>query len=396
MPCSLSRTARSEPPRVLAGAPYSDYQRSIIAATRDCLDQQNIPFELITHSAELLTRGPHGCLLVVYTEDHYLSGYEKLAAHLSAREQPSLILTAVCNAEADFTGRNARVRFLHYGGDMLFQMRQYPELPPQRWKNPAAGAHWISLTSIPRLHRVLAACCLLGQDLGHRGSATNRGLLRISPHGVAGFRTWRDYHEATAPEIRLSASPSQERVLQAGFARLKECSHGGQPQGFPYRGLQGLDNAGNFARDLRGLYADSLVEIVNETTFFTKGVFVTEKFLNSVYGSKLPIVLSTPGTVEYLRANGFDMCDDSIDHGYDTVHDPLQRIFAAIQLNLDLLTDPVRARRCWEDCLPRLEKNYQFARHDMYRHFRLQFVRDLRASVTALGLSGVAPDSIVW
>lgn len=376
---------------------YKDYHLQVISETKKVLSQRDIEFELM--DLDVLLMRPRlaversvGKLLVIWSEDFLHSAVTTDHESISAVEilgslkdtGPVLWLTAVDCADLDFGTMPDNVRFLHYGSDMLFQMLEYPKIAPQREKNPESTQWWISLNHAPRPARIITACCLMGMGLGHRASS---GLLKISDFPITNYDQWLGY---LSDQFRgdITYSPDQSQVLQQGFQAFKAMSHGGQDCGNIYRGLEALDNAGNFDRNLRRLYQNSLVEIVNETTFFSRGIFVTEKFLNSVYGYNLPIVMSTAGTVGYLRDHGFDMFDDVIDHGYDLVADPIQRIFTAVESNLRLLTDRDHAQQCWQLCQSRLDQNFILARDQMYDHFLQKFREDLsRLLDKDLGLS---------
>lgn len=286
-----------------------------------------------------------------------------------------LFLTAMHNFELDFPNCPKNVSILHWCHDMMFQMNEYRNLRPQKEKNPDMSTFWISLTHGPRTHRVLTAAYLLGRNLGLApGLGPETGLLRISPWTTLEHQTWQDYSKVAKRIVPHNLDQSRQKILQEGFVKLQQCRNGGQPLGDPYTGhTESCDNARNFRESLHSMYHNSLIEIVNETTFFNKAIFLTEKFLNSVYGYNLPIVLSNQGAVEYLRQHGFDMFDDVIDHSYDTIADPLLRICTAIDSNFELLSNRDLAWAAWNKCQSRLDNNYLHARDHMYDMFADEF-----------------------
>lgn len=365
---------------------YGDYFHKVLQIVNNVLHDRNICFDLVTEKDQIDTNS--NCLLVVWSRDWMENGqikdtagklWDQFVDKLSSLNSPVIWLTAVDQAHLDFANIGTNIKFLHCGGDIMAQMKEYPLIAPQREKSfdTKYVSHWISLSSAAHVHRILAACCLLGHDLGNQDLPENRGLLRISNHPIIGYESVNEYVRNFTSDS-ISWNQSQQQVLQDGFVKLQKVLNGGQPEADPYHGLIGLDNASNFDRSLRFLYLNSMVEIVNETTFFTKGIFVTEKFQNSVYGFNLPIILSNAGTVAYLRSHGFDMFDDIIDHGYDEIQDPIGRIFAAIEKNLRLLQDFDHTKRCYKHCLPRLEQNYQYIRQGMYDHFLQHFRQNLQ------------------
>lgn len=363
---------------------YNQYHRVIWQMVQESLDQRKLVFRFVNFAPGMQGELPDTpcALTVIWSEDHLgwrqreRDRYSSILRGLADQYQHILLLTAVDSHDLDFDLSNTNVTFLHYGGDIMFQSEQYPKVRPQREKNLNPNYHWISLSHDPRPHRILAACCLLGHGLGDQTVNQNHGLLRISNYSIKDFQTWQQYLRSDQFDPGPT-SPEQDRLLQYGFDRLLDLRNGGQPDCSIYDGAIGLDNAGNFDKKLRLLYENTLVEIVNETVFFQHGIFVTEKFQNSVYAFNLPIILAAPGTVDYLRSHGFDMFDDVVNHEYDRICDPLQRIFQAVESNFRLLTDPDHARECWQHCLPRLENNYQYARSKMYQHFQNKFRLDL-------------------
>jgi hypothetical protein len=81
--------------------------------------------------------------------------------------------------------------------------------------------------------------------------------------------------------------------------------------------------------------------VVTETEMEGPGlVRLTEKTLKAL-GSGLPfVVFGNAGVIEGLRALGFDVFDDLLDHGYDALADPAARFAAAEAATLRFLARP--------------------------------------------------------
>jgi hypothetical protein len=92
---------------------------------------------------------------------------------------------------------------------------------------------------------------------------------------------------------------------------------------------------------------------------------LTEKTAHSFYGCNFPIILSGAGAVAHLRGLGLDMFDDVVDHSYDQIHNPFDRIVTAVDSNRRLLTDPDYAKQSWAQCRSRFERNVEVMR-DIY------------------------------
>ena len=368
------------------GLLYSDYHARVINTLHEVLTEHGIGYDLMHIHGNIDPDSDR--LLVVWSHDSLSSRetaelgkqqtLQQIMDQLCALDRPVIWLTDIDQAHLDFDITGTNLCFLHYGGWMMCEMA-YRLMAPQREKmlDPDSMGRWVSLSRGAPTHRILAACCLLGQGLGDQTSPENRGLLRISNYPVAQYQSLAQYvRDSTTVDIAWN--PDQEEILHSGLHKLQQGMNGGQPASNIYEFI-GINNAANFDRSMRLLYQHSMIEILNEVTFFSKGIFVTEKFLNSVYGFNLPIVLANPGYVSYLRGHGFNMFDDVIDHDYDHIADPVDRIFAAVQSNRRLLTDFDYARRCYQHCLPALEQNYQYATQGMYDHFLDHFRQNLKA-----------------
>jgi len=82
-----------------------------------------------------------------------------------------------------------------------------------------------------------------------------------------------------------------------------------------------------------------------------------------VYGCNLPIILSGTGAVAHLRELGFDMFDDIIDHSYDYIPNPFDRIIHAVKDNHRLLADCDYAKQTWICCQERFHDNIVVAKN---------------------------------
>jgi hypothetical protein len=128
-------------------------------------------------------------------------------------------------------------------------------------------------------------------------------------------------------------------------------------------GQGATDNAGNFENRLRAMYQDSFVEIVSESVFAAPSFMITEKTAHSFYGCNFPIILGGCGIISHLRELGLDMFDDVVDHSYDTIANPFDRIVAAIELNRTLLLDTEHAKSQWKRCRSRFISNVDTIRN---------------------------------
>ena len=122
-------------------------------------------------------------------------------------------------------------------------------------------------------------------------------------------------------------------------------------------GVKQNDNIGNFNNRLRPMYRNSFVEIVTESTFVEPSFSITEKTAHSFFGCNFPIILGGCGIIAHLRDLGLDVFDDVVDHSYDQIANPFDRIVSAIESNRRLLLDPDHAKQSWIQCQPRFKHN---------------------------------------
>lgn len=245
------------------------------------------------------------------------------------------------------------------GGDWLNQIRDYESLSPVDTKNFNRSSAFISLSRGPRTHRIILTSYLYGTGLYRSGEVTFMG------------RHYCDFPDSTEP-LLLSTCPWDFSTVSAdcradifkGYDLLLVNTLGVRELGsyYIYETIGENNNIGNFNNNLRPMYANSFVEIVNETTFSDPVLLLTEKTMHCFAAFNFPILISTPGTVGFLRHLGFDMFDDVITHRYDHVTDSINRITTAISDNYEILSNSELAKKKWKECLPRFEKNWEIVK----------------------------------
>ena len=116
-------------------------------------------------------------------------------------------------------------------------------------------------------------------------------------------------------------------------------------------------------------YYDSVFNIVTESFISADDIFLTEKIFKPIIWHQPFIIIGNPGSIEFLRTDGFDVFDDIIDHSYDNIIEIPER-FEYIKKEIIRLCDiPISD---WVEILyrilPRLRKNYSLFRSASSRH----------------------------
>lgn len=101
---------------------------------------------------------------------------------------------------------------------------------------------------------------------------------------------------------------------------------------------------------LENLYNQTCGSVVTESL---GGTSITEKTIHAFLALHPIIMIGHPGTVQYLRTQGFDMFDDLIDHSYDTIIEYKERTDSAMEKNWKIIEQGINRK----DIQDRLLKN---------------------------------------
>jgi len=269
-----------------------------------------------------------------------------------------LVFSTIINFASDFEHLH-NVRVEYWGPDFIRDTRNTHLLySPAPTKNFKFDYHWMILCRSMREHRVLAMLYLLGKNLH------STGIIRASvPKKLQANNSISDYLSMAWQEHLVNEVNNSPRsdIYQAGFDKIIQNlprNFEGFKSNHPDDDLawNGNDNGQNF-NCLRSVYQNSLVEIIVETIFFHHNGLVSEKFANSVYGYNFFIALASAGYVKHLRQLGFDVFDDVINHSYDQIENPYDRLATAIESNLKILQDKQFANQQWTNCRLRMQSN---------------------------------------
>jgi hypothetical protein len=275
-----------------------------------------------------------------------------------------IILTSLENLHLE-PMQSTNVQIVPWGGDLVNQIDQYKKLEPVLNKNFSSAQHAISLNRNRRDHRVVCMSYLFGKNL--ETSTYISFLIKSKTPNISS-----DFLDIM-PWV-FDASPDHDRIRQLlidGYKKLLDCETLTVDPYKIYDESTPNDNFSNFNNSLRGKYENSFVEIVSESSFDAPGYMLTEKTMHVFYGCNFPILLSGCGAVQHLREVGFDMFDDIVDHGYDNMANPIDRIAYAIDWNERLLTDADYAKSLWQANQHRFVKNVEVAKNiDAYYRTR--------------------------
>jgi hypothetical protein len=250
------------------------------------------------------------------------------------------------------------LHIIPWGGDWVNQRAGYLKLDPVLNKNFNSKKHFINLNRHARDHRIVTISYLFGSGIAESGVITYLG----GPN--------ENRSTALLDRIYWQFGPDHDDIktkILSGFDLMRTTLEIPSDTFDIYHvyGVEHNDNIGNFENRLRALYQDSFVEIVSESSFTPSSFMLTEKTAHCFYGCNFPIILGGSGAVAHLRELGLDMFDDVVDHAYDQISNPFDRIVTAIESNRRLLTNADYAKQSWTDCRSRFERNIDLVR-DIY------------------------------
>lgn len=256
------------------------------------------------------------------------------------------------------------VKIIHMGGDIVNQHLDYKKLNPIIDKNFNSKYNFISLNRNFRIQRLVLLCLLFHFDLQNLGliSCMFNKKLKEYEHHLA---------DVVNPDIR--------EKLFLGFDKLINYNDFISDNFEIYKNLAN-DNASNFQNRLKDLYKNTFLEIVSETTFFEECFLITEKTANCFLGCNFPIILNSKGSVNFLRTIGFDMFDDVINHDYDNIDNPFERMYYAINDNKEILMDSAKIKKLWIKNIDRFKQNVNCLKTTMYDFYSNRFKQELTAA----------------
>ena len=114
-------------------------------------------------------------------------------------------------------------------------------------------------------------------------------------------------------------------------------------------------------------YRSCAIEVVLETLFDDSRNHLTEKILRPIACEQPFILVSTPGSLEYLRSYGFKTFGKLIDESYDLIKDPVDRLNAIVGVMQHIANMTVEHKTAL------FQKMSKITRHNQKRFFSAEF-----------------------
>jgi hypothetical protein len=279
--------------------------------------------------------------------------------------------------QLDLSLNEPNLHIIPWGGDWINQRTGYTKLSPVLNKNFNSKKTFVNLNRHARDHRIITMSYLFGSGVAETGTITYLGGPNENRSTPLLDRIYWEFG-SEHNEIKTK--------ILAGFDLMRSSLNTPSDPFDIYHvyGGEQNDNIGNFENRLRSMYQDSFVEIVSESSFTPNSFMLTEKTAHSFYGCNFPIILSGAGAVAHLRDMGLDVFDDVVDHSYDQIANPFDRIVNAIESNRRLLTDTDYAKQSWNTCRSRFKRNVAVMR-DIYSWYEQRTRKKFAETLELIG-----------
>ena len=265
---------------------------------------------------------------------------------------------------------NENLIIIPWGGDITNQRFTYKSINPITIKNFASNYTYVSFNRNPRAGRFYSLSLMFGLGLEKYGLISC--MFQEQARSADQHFGWK--FTSDQQPIKYTITKGVEKLANATLP-LTDTSNIYEKAGWN-------NNARNFSDVLSTYYKDAFIEIINETSYVEKCFLATEKTSNSILGCCFPIWLSSPGTVKFYREIGMDVFDDIIDHSYDSIENPIDRMNAAITNNIALLTDPELAKALWKKNIIRFLKNVNFIKTTLFDFYQNRAVNQFNEVLT--------------
>ena len=264
----------------------------------------------------------------------------------------------------------ANLHAICIGGDILIEFDDYKNLDLVLEKQ-IQNKHVICLNNYPRPHRVGTVLYLLYKELD---KFCNMSFISKALREKLDVHELKFYDTATCLDWIYFTDLNLKEDLEKITYRLRTYN-------FLQEEVWSADTdrqlSHNFKHRLARQYESSIVEIITESTCYESTLNLTEKYSNSIYGCNFPILISSQGTVAYLRELGFDVFDDIIDHSYDSEINPFYRLKKAIDLNEKIISDKEFAYSLWQNNKDRFLNNKLFLENKFYKIIKQKREKEL-------------------
>ena len=162
--------------------------------------------------------------------------------------------------------------------------------------------HFVSLTRLPKKHRIIATIRLLEKNLEKHG-----------------------YISCGCDSTNNELSLNNYNIIPKKFIDRFPMYIDGVIEQYSHKQTDAINEK------INGAFINLVLETGFEDNIAWNVPVITEKSAKPFFWGQVPIFVSYHNTIPYIRKLGFDLFDDIIDHSYDNEINPTKRIFMAVK-----------------------------------------------------------------
>jgi hypothetical protein len=245
-------------------------------------------------------------------------------------------------------------------------------------KNHDSKKKWVLFNNTPRIYRIVGLCYVLSKHID------NLGHISVSDHVFGKIQNHKKIYSFVKNVFQFDIDTMLK--LNSGYNRLKNNSF--EKTSIPFSSYYlfrlkpwipdisaeerlkiinddtsnfkndyNNDNLDNYNNNIIKLYEDVKLELLSGGHFSEPTPCFSEKEYQCFYGRNFFIYLNSPRSIQWLRKWGFDVFDDVVNHDYDLIEDPSERMIRAIDDNIHLLDGSADLDQLWKDREERFNQN---------------------------------------
>ena len=292
---------------------------------------------------------------IIYLDDHHYDEtnrcfqVEKLLANSACDPQQHLLIIEGLGHD-DVLARYNCVTFPRFTAKVCDQFNTHAIQPD--WSKKTVGFNF--MINKPRLHR-------------------NFLLMLIKHFGLTNYTyslPWKEKNLGSKSLLKLTSNDHYRKIISDNIVTtIPGTSYVFGSEDLLDQGLQNgtFTNQETYDKLLRTtVFEPSCISLITESLFFEQETRISEKTFMAIWSGTIPIWVGGWRHADRLRELGFDLFDDMVDHSYQTMPDPLDRCYSAIERNLDLLQNTDRVRQFVQNNQARLEHNLKLCRQNVF------------------------------
>ena len=212
-------------------------------------------------------------------------------------------------------------------------------------------------------------------------------LMLLEHFGLTDYQytlCWKNTNIPRSAMIRETSNPVYHAIIQNSALNFatRQYLFGTErllDQGLQYGSITNPEVYQGFLQ--KEVFEPSCISLITEPAFFERETIITEKTIMAIYGGTVPIWVGGWRIADYLRDLGFDVFDDIVDHSYQSLADPWDRCYYAIERNLNLLKDFDTVQKFVYNNKHRLQANLDLLKNNTFVNNCIQELNKLPEKV---------------